>query len=214
MNNHRSGVGIYIDVIDSRKIERRDELEFHVNNLKAFFSRNEEYGIFAIWKGLDEFMIISPNWEFAAKTVIKVQELLHPFEQRFVLTGFEDVNTEKPVHEMDNKGFAVLSDGMTNLKKTNLFVEIVAEKDAVLLEAISIILNALISIKRAFTKNQMDIYCQGKAKKSQIEIAQHINKSQQYVSKTLNGIKSGNLDVLEDKLYKVIVHGINDRNSE
>jgi uncharacterized protein YktB (UPF0637 family) len=214
MSNQRSGVGIYIDVIDSRRIQPRDELELQVNKLKAFFSKNVEYGIFSIWKGLDEFMIISPNWEFAAKTVIKVQELLHPFEQRFVLTGFENVDVDKPVHEMDNQGFAVLSDGMTNLKKTSLYVGIIAEKDAVLLESISIILNALISIKGAFTTAQMDIYCLAKAKKSQIEIARHINKSQQYVSKTLNGIKSGNLDVMEEKLYKVIAHGINNQYPE
>ena len=209
MSNSKSGVGIYIDVIDSRKIELRDDLEFHVNNLKDFFSKNEEYGIFSIWKGLDEFMVISPNWEFAAKTVIKIQEFLHSYEQRFVLTGFEDVNTDKPVHEMDNKEFAMLADGMIRLKKTKLYVEIIGKEYSVLLDSISIILNALVSMKSSLTRSQMDIYCQNKAGISQTEIALQNNKSQQYVSKTLKGIKAENLNVLEERLYKIVAYGIN-----
>jgi hypothetical protein len=159
-------------------------------------------------------MIISPNWEFAMKSVIKVQELLHPFEQRFVLTGFENVDMNKPVHEMDNKEFAMLADGMIKLKKTKLDVEIVTVGQSVLLDSVSIILNALVSLKRLFTRSQMGIYCQNKARKSQTEIAQQINKTQQYVSKTLNGIRAENLDVLEEKLYKIIVYGIDKRNSD
>lgn len=213
MSNSASGVGIYIDVIDSRKIQSRNDLELQVNNLKEFFRSNEEYGIFDIWKGLDEFMIISPDWEFAVKTVIKVQELLHPFEQRFVLTGFDHVEIDKPVHEMDNKEFASLADGMISLKKNKLYVETITNEHSILLDSISIILNALISLKSLFTRSQMDIYRQNKSGKPQKEIARQINKSQQYVSKTLNGIKAENLDLLEEKLYKVIAYGINKGNS-
>lgn len=208
------GVGIYIDVIDSRKIQSRDDLEFKINQLRNFFSENKEYGIFSIWKGLDEFMIIAPNWEFAAKAVIKVQELLHPYEQRFVLTGFEDVYTDRPVHEMDNKEFALLADGMIRLKKTKLYVEIILDDQAILLDSVSIILNALISMRSVFTRSQMEIYSQNKAGKSQVEIAREINKSQQYVSKTLNGIKSENLGLMEEKLYRIIAYGIDQGNTD
>ena len=213
MSNSTNGVGIYIDVIDSRKIQSRNDLELQVNNLKEFFRSNEEYGIFDIWKGLDEFMIISPDWEFAVKAVLKVQELLHPFEQRFVLTGFDNVEIDKPIHEMDNKEFVMLADGMISLKKNKLYVEIVAKEYSGLLDSVSIILNALITLKNLFTPSQMDIYRQNKAGKSQKELAGTIKKSQQYVSKTLNGIKAANLDVLEEKLYKVINYGIDKRNS-
>lgn len=213
MGNGKNGVGIYIDVIDSRKIKSRNDLESQVNDLKEFFRENEEYGIFDIWKGLDEFMIISPDWEFAVKAVLKVQELLHPFEQRFVLTGFDNVETDKPIHEMDNKEFVTLADGMISLKKNKLYVEIVAKEYSGLLDSVSIILNALITLKNLFTPSQMDIYRQNKAGKSQKELAGTIKKSQQYVSKTLNGIKAANLDVLEEKLYKVINYGIDKRNS-
>ena len=171
MSNGKNGVGIYIDVIDSRKIQSRNDLEFQVNNLKEFFRENEEYGIFDIWKGLDEFMIISPDWEFAVKAVLKVQELLHPFEQRFVLTGFDNVETDKPIHEMDNKEFVTLADGMISLKKNKLYVEIVAKEYSGLLDSVSIILNALITLKNLFTPSQMDIYRQNKAGKSQKELA-------------------------------------------
>lgn len=208
------GVGIYIDVIDSRKIQSRDDLEFKINQLRNFFSENKEYGIFSIWKGLDEFMIIAPNWEFAAKAVIKVQELLHPYEQRFVLTGFEDVYTDRPVYEMDNKEFALLADGMIRLKKTKLFVEVISEGRAILLDSVSIILNAFISMRSVFTRSQMEIYSQNKAGKSQVEIAREINKSQQYVSKTLNGIKSENLGLMEEKLYRIIAYGIDQGNTD
>ena len=213
MSNSTNGVGIYIDVIDSRKIQSRNELELQVNKLKEFFRNNEAYGIFDIWKGLDEFMIISPDWEFAVKAVLKVQELLHPFEQRFVLTGFDNVEIDKPIHEMDNKEFVMLADGMISLKKNKLYVEIVAKEYSGLLDSVSIILNALITLKNLFTPSQMDIYRQNKAGKSQKELAGTIKKSQQYVSKTLNGIKATNLDVLEEKLYKVINYGIDKRNS-
>lgn len=208
------GVGIYIDVIDSRKIQSRDDLEFKINQLRNFFSENKEFGIFSIWKGLDEFMIIAPNWEFAAKAVIKVQELLHPHEQRFVLTGFEDVYTDRAVHEMDNKEFALLADGMIRLKKTKLYVEIILDDQAILLDSVSIILNALISMRSVFTRSQMEIYSQNKAGKSQVEIAREINKSQQYVSKTLNGIKSENLGLMEEKLYRIIAYGIDQGNTD
>lgn len=214
MSRDKGGVGIYTDVIDSRKIAIKDDLEFRINNLKDFFSRNVEYGIFTIWKGLDEFMIISPNWEFAAKAVLKVQELLHPFEQRFVLTGFEDVDTNKPVHEMNNKEFVMLSDGMIRLKKTKLYVGIVGEEQTVLLDSVSIILNALISMKSSLTRSQMDIYCQNRAGISQIETARQTHKSQQYVSKTLHVIKAENLVVFEEKLYKIIAYGIDKGNSD
>lgn len=208
------GVGIYIDVIDSRKIQSRDDLEFKINQLRNFFSENKEYGIFSIWKGLDEFMIIAPNWEFAAKAVIKVQELLHPYEQRFVLTGFEDVYTDRPVHEMDNKEFALLADGMIRLKKTKLYLEIILDDQAILLDSVSIILNALISMRSVFTRSQMEIYSQNKAGKSQVEIAREINKSQQYVSKTLNGINAENLGLMEEKLYRIIAYGIDQGNTD
>lgn len=208
------GVGIYIDIIDSRKIQSRSDLELQVNNLRNFFSENKEYGIFAIWKGLDEFMIIAPNWEFAVKAVIKVQELLHPYEQRFVLTGFEDVYTNRPVHEMDNKEFAVLADGMIRLKKTKLYVEVISDDQAILLDSVSIILNAMISMRSVFTRSQMKIYSQNKAGKSQVEIAQEINKSQQYVSKTLNGINAENLELMEEKLYRIITYGIDQGNTD
>jgi hypothetical protein len=214
MSQIKRGVGIYIDVVDSRKIETRDDLEFQINNLKDFFSRNVEYGIFDIWKGLDEFMIISPNWEFAVKSVLKVQELLHPYEQRFVLTGFEDVDTNKPVHEMDNKEFVILSDGMISLKKSKLYVAIIDEIQPVLLESVSIILNALIAMKSSLTRSQMDIYCQNKAGISQVEIARQANKSQQYISKTLRVIKAENLVVFEEKLSKIIAYGIDKGNSD
>ena len=159
-------------------------------------------------------MIIAPNWEFAAKAVIKVQELLHPYEQRFVLTGFEDVYTDRPVHEMDNKEFALLADGMIRLKKTKLYVEIISEEQAILLDSVSIILNALISMRSVFTRSQMEIYSQNKAGKSQVEIAREINKSQQYVSKTLNVIKSENLGLMEEKLYRIIAYGIDHGNTD
>lgn len=214
MSGGNSGVGIYIDVIDSRKIAVKDDLEFQINNLKDFFSCNKEYGIFEIWKGLDEFMIISPNWEFAAKAVLKVQELLHPYEQRFVLTGFEDVDTNKPVHEMNNKEFVTLSDGMIRLKKTKLYVAIVGGAETVLLESVTIILNALIAMKSSLTRSQMAIYCQNKAGISQVEIARQANKSQQYISKTLRVIKAENMVVFEEKLYKIIAHGIDQGNSD
>jgi hypothetical protein len=208
------GVGIYIDVIDSRKIQSRNDLEFRINSLREFFSENKEFGIFAIWKGLDEFIIISPNWEFAVKVVIKVQELLHPYEQRFVLTGFEEVHTDRPVHEMDNKEFVLMSEGMIRLKKTKLYVEIIAEENSILLDSVSIILNALISMRSGFTSSQMEIYTLNKAGKSQVEIAQEINKSQQYVSKALNGIKAGNLNLIEERLFKVIAYGIDKGNAD
>lgn len=214
MSYSMKGVGIYIDVIDSRKIQSRDDLEFKINQLRNFFSENKEYGIFSIWKGLDEFMIIAPNWEFAAKAVIKVQELLHPYEQRFVLTGFEDVYTDRPVYEMDNKEFALLADGMIRLKKTKLFVEVISEGRAILLDSVSIILNAFISMRSVFTRSQMEIYSQNKAGKSQVEIAREINKSQQYVSKTLNGINAENLGLMEEKLYRIIAYGIDQGNTD
>ena len=114
---------------------------------------------------------------------------------------------------MDNKEFVTLADGMISLKKNKLYVEIATKEYSGLLDSVSIILNALITLKNLFTPSQMDIYRQNKAGKSQKELAGTIKKSQQYVSKTLNGIKAANLDVLEEKLYKVINYGIDKRNS-
>jgi DNA-binding CsgD family transcriptional regulator len=115
---------------------------------------------------------------------------------------------------MDNKEFAALADGMIRLKKTKLYVEIISEGLTILLDSVSIILNAFISMRSVFTRSQMEIYSQNKAGKSQIEIAREINKSQQYVSKTLNGIKAENLEVLEEKLYRIIAYGIDQRNTD
>ena len=64
-------------------------------------------------------------------------------------------------------------------------------------------------IKNSFTANQMEVYRMYKTGISQKEIAAQLNKSQQYVSDTLNRIKFENLNTLEDKL-NLIIHGINE----
>ena len=184
-------------------------MELHVSNMIDFMSKNGEYGVFDIWKGLDEYMIISPGWELAIHTVLKVQEILHPYGQRFVLTTIGNVDFSKPIHEMDNKAFGLLSDGMTKLKKTGLYLDIITPGKDLLLDSINIILNALIMIKNSFTANQMEVYRMYKTGISQKEIAAQVNKSQQYVSDTLNRIKFENLNTLEDKL-NLIIHGINE----
>ena len=209
MKDTGSGVVIYIDIIGSRKITSKTDMELHVSTMRDFMSKNSEYGIFDIWKGLDEYMIISPDWLFAIQTILKVQEILHPYRQRFVLTTIGNVDFSKPIHEMDDKAFVLLSDGMTKLKKTGLYVDIITPGKDLLLDSLNVILNALIIIKNSFTANQMDVYRMYKTGISQKEIAAQINKSQQYVSDTLNRIKFENLNMLEDKLNHII-HGINE----
>ena len=209
MKDTGSGVVIYIDIIGSRKITSKTDMELHVSNMIDFMSKNGEYGVFDIWKGLDEYMIISPDWELAIHTVLKVQEILHPYGQRFVLTTIGNVDLSKPIHEMDDKAFVLLSDGMTKLKKTGLYLDIITPGKDLLLDSINIILNALIMIKNSFTANQMEVYRMYKTGISQKEIAAQVNKSQQYVSDTLNRIKFENLNTLEDKL-NLIIHGINE----
>jgi hypothetical protein len=212
MKTQGKGIGIYIDIIGSRRIQSRNDLEFHVNALKDFILKNEEFGIFDIWKGLDEFILISPDWEFAINSVIKVQEILHPYGQRFVLTPFETVDYTKSIHEMDNKSFVLLSDRMTRLKKTGLLVDITAYGDELLLESVSVILNAIFLLKNSFTLNQMNIYCLYKSGIAQKEIAAQLNKSQQHISDTLNRIKFDYLNTLEDRLNQIVIHGINKGN--
>lgn len=209
MKDTGSGVVIYIDIIGSRKITSKTDMKLHVNNMMDFMSKNGEYGVFDIWKGLDEYMIISPDWELAIHTVLKVQEILHPYGQRFVVTAIGNVDFSKPIHEMDDKAFALLSDGMTKLKKTGLYVDIITPGKDLLLDSVNVILNALIMIKNSFTANQMGIYRMYKTGISQKEIAAQLNKSQQYVSDSLNRIKFENLNTLEDKL-NLIIHGINE----
>ncbi len=209
MKDTGSGVVIYIDIIGSRKITSKTDMELQVSNMMDFMSKNGEYGVFDIWKGLDEYMIISPDWELAIHTVLKVQEILHPYGQRFVLTTIGNVDFSKPIHEMDNKVFVLLSDGMIKLKKTGLYLDIITPGKDLLLDSINIILNALIMIKNSFTANQMEVYRMYKTGISQKEIAAQLNKSQQNVSDTLNRIKFENLNTLEDKL-NLIIHGINE----
>jgi len=209
MKDTGSGVVIYIDIIGSRKITSKTDMELHVSTMRDFMSKNSEYGIFDIWKGLDEYMIISPDWLFAIQTILKVQEILHPYGQRFVLTTIGNVDFSKPIHEMDDKAFVLLSDGMTKLKKTGLYVDIITPGNDLLLDSLNVILNALIMIKNSFTANQMEVYRMYRTGISQKEIAGQINKSQQYVSDTLNRIKFENLNMLEDKLNHII-HGINE----
>jgi hypothetical protein len=212
MSTEGKGIGIYIDIIGSRRIQSRNDIEFHVNALKEFISKNEEYGIFDIWKGLDEFIIISPDWEYAVKSVIKVQEILHPYGQRFVLTPFETVDYTKSIHEMDNKSFVLVSEGMTRLKKAGLLVEIITTADELLLESVSVILNAIFLLKNSFTLNQMEVYCLYKSGMAQKEIAARLNKSQQHISDTLGRIKFEFLRTLEDRLTQIVTDGINKGN--
>ena len=150
MKDTGSGVVIYIDIIGSRKITSKTDMELHVSTMRDFMSKNSEYGIFDIWKGLDEYMIISPDWLFAIQTILKVQEILHPYRQRFVLTTIGNVDFSKPIHEMDDKAFVLLSDGMTKLKKTGLYVDIITPGNDLLLDSLNVILNALIMIKNSF----------------------------------------------------------------
>jgi len=212
MKPEGKGIGIYIDLIGSREIQSRNDMELRINALKDFVNNNEDYGIFDIWKGLDEFMIISPDWDFAVRSVIKVQEVLHPYECRFVLTPFNNIKYGTPIHEMDNPSFVLLSEGMTKLKKTGLNVEIITPGNEVLFQSVAIILNAIILLKNPFTINQMQVYCLYKTGISQKEIAGRLGKTQQYISDTLNRIKFENLSTLEDKLNQIVNHGINQRN--
>lgn len=214
MNSGMDGVGIYIDIIHSRKITERGELDRCLNGLKSFYNQFPEYGIFAVWKGLDEFMIMSPSWEQAIKSVIIVQEFLHPYEQRFVVAGFEQVDWNKSIHEMDHKEFGYLSDGMNELKKSKLYLSIHEEAQDELVNSVSIALNAILYIKNGYSVNQMEIYRQYKTQANQMEIAGRIGKSQQYVSKTLESIKAENINNWEKRLDKITAHGIDKRTSD
>jgi predicted DNA-binding protein YlxM (UPF0122 family) len=203
-----SAIGIYSDIIGSRKITDREELEVHTRSIRAFLERQDKLA-FGIWKGLDEYMIIAPGWESAVRIILSIQEISHPYRQRFVMTPFPDPDYSKPVNEMDHPAFGFLSDEMTRLKKTSLVTRIVTQEQNLLLESVSVSLNAIFTLKNDFTARQMEVYCLYKSGLPQKEIAEKLNKSQQYVSQTLNTINFDILNPLEQQLLQILSHGTN-----
>ena len=72
----RSGILIYGDLVASSGITSQSDLPERLSSLEAHFSDEKGSANFAIWKGLDEIMLIAENWNCAMSSILLIQEML------------------------------------------------------------------------------------------------------------------------------------------
>lgn len=205
----RSGILIYGDLVASSGIASQSDLPERLSLLEAQFSDEKGHANFAIWKGLDEIMLIAGNWNCAMSSILLIQEMLHPFKYRYEVMPIQDIEKGKPIHELTNPEFAIISGRMADLKKTDLLIHLEDENNSNLMASSGLVLNLLLLTKGAFTTNQMQQYRLHKKGLNQKSIARELNVSQQSVSKTLNQIQFNSIATIEEQLLNLFNNGTN-----
>lgn len=199
----RSGILIYGNRVASSGIAAESDLHGRLSLLEAQFSGETGDANFTIWKGLNEIMLFAGNWNYAMSSILLMQEMLHPFKYRYEVMPIQDIEKGKPIHELTNTEFAVLSDRMARLRETDLLINMEDENNGKLIETSGLVLNLLLLRKGEFTTNQMQQYRLHKKGLNQKEIAKELSVSQQSVSKTLNQIQFKSIATIEERLINI-----------
>ncbi len=205
----RSGILIYGDLVASSGIASQSDLPERLSLLEAQFSDEKGHANFAIWKGLDEIMLIAGNWKCAMSSILLIQEMLHPYRYRYEVMPINDIEKGKPIHELTNPEFGIITDRMSKLKETELLVNMEDKNNTKLIASSGLILNLLLLRKGEFTTNQMQHYRLHKKGLNQKTIAKEMNVSQQSVSKTLTQIQFNSIATIEERLLNLFTDGTN-----
>lgn len=205
----RSGILIYGDLVDSSGIVADSNLPGRLSLLETQFSKETDHANFTIWKGLDEIMLIAGNWKCAMSSILLIQEMLHPYRYRYEVMPINDIEKGKPIHELTNPEFGIITDRMSKLKEAELLVNMEDENNAKLIASSGLTLNLLLLRKGEFTTNQMQHYRLHKKGLNQKSIAKEMNVSQQSVSKTLTQIQFNSIATIEERLLNLFTDGTN-----
>lgn len=196
---------VYFDIVNSRLITNRKAMELKLNKVKLYINKlqsaNPENIIkIEVWKGIDELLLMSESIEKLLEAILNIQQIMHPYHFRLVVSYTQIKNTQNEIRSMDSKVFAQLSDAMIRLKElpANVYT-LFSEKDFVY-KLLFLNLEALMFIKSSFTDKQMNIYKLYTQGLNQQKIALKMKVSQQYVSLVLKQIKFNAVNNIECKL--------------
>jgi DNA-binding NarL/FixJ family response regulator len=196
---------VYFDIVNSRLITNRKSMELKLNKVKLYINKlqsaNPENIIkIEVWKGIDELLLMSESIEKLLEAILNIQQIMHPYHFRLVVSYTQIKNTQNEIRSMDSKVFAQLSDAMIRLKEVpaNVYT-LFSEKDFVY-KLLFLNLEALMFIKSSFTDKQMNIYKLYTQGLNQQKIALKMKVSQQYVSLVLKQIKFNAVNNIECKL--------------
>lgn len=196
---------VYFDIVNSRLITNRKLMELKLNKVKLYINKlqsaNPENIIkIEVWKGIDELLLMSESIEKLLEAILNIQQIMHPYHFRLVVSYTQIKNTQNEIRSMDSKVFAQLSDAMIRLKElpANVYT-LFSEKDFVY-KLLFLNLEALMFIKSSFTDKQMNIYKLYTQGLNQQKIALKMKVSQQYVSLVLKRIKFNAVNNIECKL--------------
>lgn len=199
----KSGILIYGELVESSGIVAHSDLPGRLSLLESQFSKETVHANFTNWKGLHEIMLFAGNWKCAMSSILLIQEMLHPYRYRYEVMPINDIEKGKPLHELTNPEFGIITGRMSKLKQTDLLINMEDENNAKLIASSGLILNLLLLRKGEFTTNQMQQYRLHKKGLNQKAIAKELNVTQQSVSKTLNQIKFNSIATIEERLMNI-----------
>lgn len=214
-NKRRLGV-LLGDVISSRALDRRDvfsrKIQAICDSVNQEFS-DRLFAEFKILKGLDEIGGVLHGPAPVYKIVNLIAEELHPVSMNFVFVyNYVDTALEaRDTAMMDGPAFHKAAAEMSKLKKSHLTFYMACQDDLID-SAITGEVNLLLMVKKHWSSKQHMIVEQYKKVKSQKEVADRLNISQQAVSQALRSVRWKEIDAIEQQIngnldqYELMIH--------
>lgn len=192
------------DIIDSRKIDDREEFQKNLivlfNNMNNRFDKHI-YADIKVLKGIDEFGTVLKDPTKTYEIIKEVQENILPQRVRFVLArGIIDVALKKrDVEYMDGPVFHKADKLMDDLKKSKFFFDLEIGNKFIE-SALFGQINTLILLKNDWTSKQISVIKKYKKLGSQKKVAKNIEITPQAVSKNLDRSNYKKINEIEKKL--------------
>jgi hypothetical protein len=194
------------DVVSSRQIVDRDRFQSRLAELCSMINAeyaNDIYAPFKGLKGLDEIGGVLKDISNAFSIIILISETLYPCKMRCSLVyDFIDTALDSgDVAKMDGPAFHRASKTILELKETEQLISIAVE-DEVLDKTLEGEINLILLFREARTAKQRNIIKEYELIKNQIEVADKLGLSQQYVSMALKRSRWKMLKDLEEELNR------------
>jgi len=194
------------DVVSSRQIVDRDRFQSRLAELCSRINTeyaNDIYAPFKGLKGLDEIGGVLKDISNVFNIIILISETLHPCKMRCSLVyDFIDTALDSgDVAKMDGPAFHRASKAILELKETELLTRIAVE-DEVLDKILEGEINLMLLHRVTRTPKQRKIINEYELIKNQVEVADKLGLSQQYVSMTLKRSRWKMLTDLQEELNR------------
>lgn len=196
------------DVIQSRKIDNRDDFQKKIEetckNINTMYAEGI-YADFKILKGIDEIGGVLSSMSNIYKVITRILDDIYPNRIRFALV-FDYIDTAletRNVTKMDGVAFHKASEMIRELKRSKLMFDMSVE-DEMLDMAITGQINLIFLFKKNWSATQYNIVREYEKTKKQSEVAKKLRITQQAVSKNLKRSMWKEIRTVEEKINFIL----------